>query len=64
MKLVAATGGFGNQMFGYAFMLRLSKALFACRELNTDPEKIVIVPERWWNGLKDDVVPDTWLRLM
>ncbi len=31
--------------------------------LNSNPEKIVIAPRTWWNGLKDDVVPDSWIRI-
>ena len=31
--------------------------------LNAHPEKIVVAPDRWWNGLKDDVVPDEWVRI-
>lgn len=31
--------------------------------LNANQKKIVVAPEKWWNGLKDDVVPDTWVRL-
>lgn len=31
--------------------------------LNSNPDKIVIAPSLWWNGIKDDVVPDSWIRL-
>lgn len=31
--------------------------------LNTNPDKIVVAPKRWWNGIKDDVVPEHWVRL-
>lgn len=31
--------------------------------LNANPEKIVVAPDKWWNGLKDEVVPRTWVRL-
>lgn len=31
--------------------------------LNSNSEKIVIAPRIWWNGLKDDVVPDSWIRI-
>lgn len=31
--------------------------------LNPNPEKIVIAPAKWWNGIDDDVVPDQWIRL-
>lgn len=31
--------------------------------LNAHPEKIIVAPDRWWNGLKDDVVPDEWVRI-
>lgn len=31
--------------------------------LNANPDKIIVAPDRWWNGLKDDVVPDAWIRL-
>lgn len=31
--------------------------------LNSNPEKIVVAPDKWWNGLKDDVVPDEWIRI-
>lgn len=32
--------------------------------LNSNPEKIVIAPEKWWNGInKDDVVPASWIRV-
>lgn len=31
--------------------------------LNAHPRKIVVAPDRWWNGLKDDVVPDEWVRI-
>ena len=31
--------------------------------LNTYPKKIVVAPDRWWNGLKDDVVPNEWVRI-
>ena len=31
--------------------------------LNPNPEKIIIAPRIWWNGLKDDIVPDEWVRL-
>ena len=31
--------------------------------LNSNPDKIVIAPDRWWNGLNDDVVPDAWVKL-
>lgn len=31
--------------------------------LNAYPDKIVVAPDKWWNGLKDDVVPDEWVRI-
>lgn len=31
--------------------------------LNTNLDKIVIAPKVWWNGIKDDVVPDSWIRM-
>jgi hypothetical protein len=31
--------------------------------LNAHPDKIIVAPDRWWNGLKDDVVPDEWVRV-
>ena len=31
--------------------------------LNSNPDKIVIAPRIWWNGLKDDVVPEGWIRI-
>lgn len=31
--------------------------------LNTNPNKIVVAPDKWWNGLKDDVVPNEWMRI-
>ncbi|MBO6026291.1 MAG: alpha-1,2-fucosyltransferase [Bacteroidales bacterium] len=31
--------------------------------LNANPAKIVVAPDKWWNGLDDDVVPDTWTRI-
>ena len=32
--------------------------------LNNNPDKIVIAPKYWWNGLdNDDVVPKNWLRI-
>lgn len=31
--------------------------------LNANPEKIVVAPKQWWNGIKDDVVPETWIRI-
>lgn len=31
--------------------------------LNDNPDKIVIAPDKWWNGIIDDVVPDGWIRL-
>jgi hypothetical protein len=32
--------------------------------LNTNPNKIVIAPKKWWNGFEhDDVVPEGWIRL-
>lgn len=31
--------------------------------LNSNPDKMVIAPSVWWNGLKDDVVPNTWIRI-
>lgn len=31
--------------------------------LNKNPNKVVVAPDRWWNGLKDDVVPDEWIRI-
>ena len=31
--------------------------------LNSNPNKIVVAPKTWWNGIKDDVVPDNWIRL-
>ena len=32
--------------------------------LNSNPEKIVIAPKKWWNSFeKDDVVPDNWIRI-
>jgi len=31
--------------------------------LNANPNKIVVAPCRWWNGLKDDVVPETWVKM-
>ena len=31
--------------------------------LNNNTNKIVVAPDRWWNGLKDDVVPETWIRI-
>lgn len=31
--------------------------------LNTNYDKIVIAPRIWWNGIKDDVVPESWIRL-
>lgn len=31
--------------------------------LNTHPDKIVVAPDRWWNGLADDVVPEMWIRI-
>lgn len=31
--------------------------------LNANPDKIVVAPGKWWNGLKDDVVPKEWKRI-
>lgn len=31
--------------------------------LNANERKIVVAPSVWWNGLKDDVVPDNWIRI-
>lgn len=31
--------------------------------LNRHPNKVVIAPKKWWNGIDDDVVPETWIRL-
>ena len=31
--------------------------------LNRHPDKVVIAPKKWWNGIEDDVVPGTWIRL-
>ena len=31
--------------------------------LNENPDKIVVAPDKWWNGLKDDVVPEEWIRI-
>lgn len=31
--------------------------------LNPNPEKIVIAPHKWWNGIDDDVVPNAWIRV-
>lgn len=32
--------------------------------LNSNPEKIVIAPQKWWSGFEqDDVVPDKWIRI-
>ena len=31
--------------------------------LNANPDRIVVAPDKWWNGLEDDVVPDTWIRI-
>lgn len=31
--------------------------------LNPNPQKIVISPKVWWNGIEDDVVPSGWIRL-
>lgn len=31
--------------------------------LNSNPEKIVIAPQKWWNGIDDDVVPSSWIRI-
>ena len=31
--------------------------------LNSNPNKIVVAPKTWWNGIKDDVVHDNWIRL-
>lgn len=32
--------------------------------LNQNPDKIVIAPKTWWNGITDDdVVPDSWIRM-
>jgi hypothetical protein len=32
--------------------------------LNSNNQKIVIAPKKWWNDFKqDDVVPETWVRL-
>lgn len=30
--------------------------------LNPNPDKIVVAPQKWWNGLNDDVVPDAWIK--
>jgi len=32
--------------------------------LNSNPNKIVVAPKKWWNGFEhDDVVPERWIRL-
>lgn len=31
--------------------------------LNKNPHKTIIAPKVWWNGIKDDVVPEGWIRL-
>lgn len=31
--------------------------------LNQNPDKIIIAPKTWWNGIKDDVVPESWIRI-
>ena len=31
--------------------------------LNSSPDKIVIAPRVWWNGIIDDVVPENWIRI-
>ncbi|MBQ3709554.1 MAG: alpha-1,2-fucosyltransferase [Bacteroidales bacterium] len=31
--------------------------------LNPNPDKIVVAPQKWWNGLNDDVVPDAWTKV-
>ena len=32
--------------------------------LNSNPDKFVIAPSKWWNQFeKDDVVPDSWIRM-
>lgn len=32
--------------------------------LNKNPDKIVIAPQKWWNGIdNDDVVPPNWIRV-
>lgn len=31
--------------------------------LNEYPGKIVVAPDKWWNGLKDEVVPEEWIRI-
>ena len=31
--------------------------------LNGNLDKIVVAPDKWWNGLNDDVVPYEWVRI-
>ncbi len=31
--------------------------------LNRHQDKVVIAPQKWWNGIDDDVVPETWIRV-
>lgn len=31
--------------------------------LNPNPDKIIVAPDRWWNGLDDDVVPNEWIKI-